>query len=71
MKCPGQGPTGGSVMLGHVFKWFPLCEFYLILTYGYFSGSLGSWRQCFHSKGSGVDLWSEIKIPQVACYGIK
>ena len=32
MKCPGQGPTGGSVMLSHVFKWFPLCEFYLILT---------------------------------------
>ena len=24
-----QGTTGGCVMLGFVFKWFPLCEFSL------------------------------------------
>ena len=38
---------------------------------GQFSSSLGSWSQCCHSKGSGFDLWSETKIPQVVCYGIK
>ena len=32
---------------------------------------LGSWSQCSHSKGSGFDLWSEMKIAQVVCYGIK
>ena len=32
MRCPAQGATGGWVMLGLVFKWFPLCEFYMILT---------------------------------------
>ena len=32
--------------------------------------SLGSWSQCFLSKGSGFDLWSGMKIPQVVCYGI-
>ena len=36
-----------------------------------FSGSLGSWSQCPHSKGSGLDLWSGTKIPQVVCYGIE
>ena len=29
MRCPVQGDTGGCVMLGLVFKWFPLCEFSL------------------------------------------
>ena len=33
--------------------------------------SLGSWSQCFHSKGSGFDLWSATKIPKVVYYGIK
>ena len=27
-----------------------------------FSGSLGSWNQCSHSKGSELDLWSGTKI---------
>ena len=27
MRHPAQGATGGCVMLGLVFKWFPLCEF--------------------------------------------
>jgi len=54
------------VMLSLVFKWFRLCEFSLFDTpSGYFSGSLGSWSQCSHSKGSGLDLWSGTKIPQV------
>ena len=40
-----------------VFKRFPLCEFSLFDTpQGQFSGILGSWSQCFHSKGSGLDL---------------
>ena len=29
MRHPSQGVTGGWVMLGVVFKWFPLCEFSL------------------------------------------
>ena len=32
MRCPAQGATGGWVMLGLVFKWFPLCEFSLFDT---------------------------------------
>ena len=28
-----------------------------------------SWSQCPLSKGSGLDLWSGTKIPQVVCYG--
>ena len=31
MRRPAQGVTGGWVMPGLIFKWFPLCEFYLIL----------------------------------------
>ena len=31
MRSPAQGATGGWVMPGLVFKWFPFCEFYLIL----------------------------------------
>ena len=27
MRRPAQGATGGWMMLGLVFKWFPLCEF--------------------------------------------
>ena len=27
MRRPTQGATGGCVMLGLEFKWFPLCEF--------------------------------------------
>ena len=45
------------MMPGLVFKWFPFCEFSLFDTpWGSFSGSLGSWNQCSHSKGSGLDL---------------
>ena len=29
---PAQGATGGWVMPGLVFKWFPLCEFSLFDT---------------------------------------
>ena len=29
MRYPVQGATGGCVMPGLVFKWFPLCEFSL------------------------------------------
>ena len=65
MKCAAQGATGGWVMLGVVFKWFPLCEFSLFDTpQGKFSGSQGSWIQCSHSKDSGLDLWSGTKITQ-------
>ena len=32
MKCPTQGATGGWVMPGLVFKWFPLCGFSLLDT---------------------------------------
>ena len=32
MRHPAQGATGGWVMLGLVFKWFPLCEFSLFDT---------------------------------------
>ena len=57
MRHCAQGATGGWVMAGLVFQWFPLCEFSLFDTpWGQFSGSLGSWSQCSHSKGSGLDL---------------
>ena len=43
MRHPAQGATGGWVMQGLVFKWFPLCEFSLFDTpQGQFSSSLGS-----------------------------
>ena len=72
MRCPAQDATGGWVMPGLIFKWFPLCEFSLFDTpWGEFSGVLGSWSQCSHSKGSGLDLLSGMKIPQVPCFGIK
>ena len=59
MWHPAQGASGGWVMPGLAFKWFPLCEFSLFDTpSAYFSGSLGSWSQCSHSKGSGCVLWS-------------
>ena len=29
MRHPAQGATGGWVMQGLLFKWFPLCEFSL------------------------------------------
>ena len=32
MSLPAQGAIGGWVMLGLVFKWFPLCEFSLFDT---------------------------------------
>ena len=32
ITCPTQGATGGWVMLGLVFKRFPLCEFSLFDT---------------------------------------
>ena len=57
MRHPAQGATGDWVMPGLVLKLFPLCEFSLFDTpYGWISGSLGSWSQCSHSKGSGLDL---------------
>ena len=60
MRRPVQGATGGWVMPGLVFKSFPLCEFSLFdTTYGLLSGSLRSWSQCSHSKGSGFDLGAE------------
>ena len=31
MRHPAQGATGGRVMPGLLFTWFPLCEFYLVL----------------------------------------
>ena len=72
MRYPAQDATGGWVMPGLVYKWFPLGEFSLSDTpWGYFSGNLWSWSQFSHSKSSGLDLWSGTKIPQVVCYGIK
>ena len=71
MRHPAQVATGGWVMLGLLFKWFPLCEFSLSDSpWGEFSGSLGCWSQCSHSKGSGLDLCSGTKIPQVVCYAL-
>ena len=32
MRLPAQGATGGWVMPGLVFQWFPLCEFSLFDT---------------------------------------
>ena len=32
MRRPAQDATGGWVMLGLVFKWFPFCEFSLFDT---------------------------------------
>ena len=32
MRHPAQGATGGWVMPGLIFKWFPLCEFSLFDT---------------------------------------
>ena len=32
MRCPAQGATCGWMMLGLLFKWFPLCEFLLFDT---------------------------------------
>ena len=32
MRRPAQGATGGWVMPGPVYKWFPLCEFSLFDT---------------------------------------
>ena len=68
-----QGAIGSWVILGLVFKWFPLWEFSPFdIPLGWeFSGSLGSWNQFFHSEGSGLDLWPGTEIPQVVCYGIK
>ena len=72
MRHPAQGATGDWVMPGLVLKLFPLCEFSLFDTpYGWISGSLGSWSQCSHSKGSGLDFWSGMNIPLVVCYGTK
>ena len=36
MRRPAQGATGAWETLGFVFKWFCLCEFYLILPRDYF-----------------------------------
>ena len=73
MRRPAQSTTGDWVMVGLVFKWFPLWEFspFDIPLGQEFSGSLGSWSQCSHSKGSWLDLWSGTKIPQVVYYDIK
>ena len=63
-----------------VVGWYPvlysssfLCVsfHYLILSRVSSLSSLGSWSQCSHSKGSGLDLWSGTKIPEEVCYGIK
>ena len=55
-----------------IFKQFPVCEFSLFDTPQHqFSGSQGSWSQCSHFKGSGLDLWSGMKIPLVVCYVIQ
>ena len=32
IRSPAQGATGGWVMPGLVFKWFPVCEFSLFDT---------------------------------------
>jgi len=31
MRCPAQGATGGWVIPGLLSKWFPLCEFSLLV----------------------------------------
>ena len=48
MRRPEQGATGGWVMLGLVFKWYPLCEFSLFdIPYGGLP-SMGSHRVGHH-----------------------
>ena len=63
MRRPSQSATGGWVMPGFLFKWFPLCDFLLFDTpQGQFCGSLGSWSQCSHSKSSGLDLCGSLTL---------
>ena len=64
MRRPAQGATGGWVMLGLVFKWFPLCEFSLFDTlYGYFSGEgTGDPLQysCLENPMNGGAWWTAV-----------
>ena len=72
MRRSAQGITGSRVMQGLVFKWFPLWESSLLDTpEGRSSLVVCTWSQHPHSKGSGLDLWPEMEIPQMVCYGIK
>ena len=67
--------TGCYCCLGDAGSYIQVVSFVWVLTIWYslgkFSGSLGSWSQYSHSKGSGLDLWSGMKIVQMVCYGIK
>ena len=61
------GCNSWLLMLGLVFKWFPMCVFTAFdILEGQFSGSLQQWSEC-----SGLDLLSGIKIPQGVSCGIK
>ena len=67
--------TGCYWWLGNGGSCIQVVSFVWVLTIWYPLGlvlcSLASWSQRSHSKGSGLDLWSGMKIPQVVCYGIK
>ena len=71
MRHPAQGATGGWVIPGLVFKWFPLWKFSLFATsrvsslvvYG-----LGVSAPTPMAQGL---ISGQEQIPQVICYGIK
>ena len=67
--------TGCYWWLGDAGSCIPVLSFVWVLTIWYplelVLWYLGSWSECSHSKGSGLDLWSGIKIPQVVSNGIK
>ena len=65
MRWPAQGTTGSWVIQGLIFKWFPLWEFYLILSM--FRSSL---VVCILESALPFQR-PEMEIPQVVCYGIK
>ena len=67
MRCPAQGATGGWVILGLVFKWFPLCEFSLFDTDGQHQNQIDyilcsqRWRSSIQSAKTrpGADCGSD------------
>ena len=62
---PGGSQGRGSLVGCHLWGCTESDMTEAIQQQGQFSGSLGSWSRCSHSKGSGLDLWSGMKISQV------
>ena len=53
MRLPAQGSTGGWVVLGLVFQWFPLCEFSLFGNHS----SILAWKIPWMEEPGGLQLW--------------